>query len=116
MIVLLLGGAIATAIVVTQAPRSRAVLAQEQSLFPTPAPTVSWLLDDTQTFINPHGRIAPAELRRDSNAPRAAASRRSPIIDEISRFALSVDDRKRPIIHYRFSRGIERPVSSSDAP
>lgn len=93
-----------------------AALAQEQSLMPTPVPTVSWLLDNTQSFAERPARLRAADLRCDSSGAVHGRADENEIIQELSRFALSFDDKRRPILHYRFSRGKGRTPSAAEAP
>lgn len=91
------------------------VVAQEQSLMPAPMPTVSWLLENPQS-IGSSSILCPSGFRCDAQqSARMRASQRTSL-DELSRFSLSFDQKKRPIIHYRFVGGTATAGEGPDEP
>ena len=93
-----------------------AASAQEQSIAPTPAPVVLWWLEDAQTFINPPWQVCPSARGCQKIPGTQSKVERNEIIEEISRFSLSFDDKRRPILQYRFSGGGRVAAEQSQRP
>lgn len=95
---------------------SSAAMAQVQSLAPTPAPVVLWWIDDAQTVSNPAWQLCPSQRDCQRIPLNQSSKERNEIIEELSRFSLSFDDKRRPILQYRFAGGGRLPESSSQTP
>ena len=93
-----------------------AASAQEQSIAPTPAPVVLWWLEDAQTVINPSWQVCPRARGCQKIPGTQSQVERNVIMEEISRFSLSFDDQRRPILQYRFSGGGRLPAEQSQRP